>query len=79
VSARDDIRVPFGLAFAMANRPVSEVDELLDEYEAVHHNEVLFKVVAVLGAETFWHDPRDRAAAMEAVLRMASTNTTQET
>lgn len=68
MTARDDIRVPFGLAVAMARQPVSMVDECLDEYEAAHRAEVISELVGVLGAETFWFDPRDRRAAMQALL-----------
>ncbi|WP_042400030.1 hypothetical protein [Streptacidiphilus carbonis] len=41
MTARDDLRVPFALAVAMAHQPVSMVDECLDEYEAAHRAEVL--------------------------------------
>jgi hypothetical protein len=48
VSARDDLRVPFGLAVAMAGQPVSLVDECLDEYEAAHRAEVLREAAATI-------------------------------
>jgi hypothetical protein len=40
-TARDDLRIPLGLAWGLLGRPIVEVDELLDEYDAARRNEVL--------------------------------------
>ncbi len=48
MTARDGLRVPFGLAVAMAGQPVSLVDECLDEYEAAHRAEVLREAADLL-------------------------------
>jgi hypothetical protein len=71
VTARDDIRVPFGFAFAMANRPVAEVDELLDEYEAAHRTEVLTETANDWKAHCLTHNRFAAAGFAECPCRMA--------
>jgi len=57
VSAREGIRIPFGLAVAMAGQEVGLVDGVLDEYEAAHRAEVLTEAADGIVAHCFTHNP----------------------